>query len=127
LLLSHFLNEHPSPYRGRFVLHEDAEEALSEYAWPGNVRELSNIAERLAATARGYEITLQQLSGAMHLPDAPAPEIPRERLNAINHKRNTQLQEIKRAIAACDGNLGEAARRLNINRTTLWRRIKRLS
>ena len=90
------------------------------------MRELSNIAERLAATAKGYEITLQQLLGAMHLPDAPAPDISRERLSAINHKKHAQLQEIKRAIAASDGNLSEAAGKLNINRTTLWRRIKRL-
>ncbi|MDR2056459.1 MAG: sigma 54-interacting transcriptional regulator [Desulfovibrio sp.] len=125
-LLLHFLHEHPSAYRGRFVLREDAEEALSRYSWPGNVRELSNIAERLAATAKGCEITRQQLSASMHLPDAPAPGIYRERLDAINHKKDLQLQEIKQAIAACDGNLGQAARELNINRTTLWRRIRRL-
>jgi transcriptional regulator with PAS, ATPase and Fis domain len=124
-LMNHYLNVLPSPFHDGFHLSDGAMECLQQYSWPGNARELRNVAERIAATAKTAEISRRQMLWAMQLTEESLPEVAVERTMARDRKKNSQLEEIRNAVAACGGNFSEAARKLNINRTTLWRRIKR--
>lgn len=102
---------------------------LARCQWPGNVRELENVMERAAVVfsdAAEFDGTPSgpDLMRAMFdddevlvtgLSDTSAVQV-------LNHsKQKLQLLQI---IDQCDGNLTEAAKKLGINRSTLWRRLK---
>ncbi|HYG43072.1 MAG TPA: helix-turn-helix domain-containing protein, partial [Bordetella sp.] len=91
---------------------------LQCYAWPGNVRELENISERMAVFLLQY----QQPADVDH--DALRHDCPE--LYEAAHAGDTagELSLRARALHAlqvCGGNRQEAARRLGISRSTLWR------
>ncbi len=96
--------------------------AFSAYHWPGNVRELANVCRRALLVAQGNRIS-----------DADLPEllkghpVPAENMAAPARRslRSISDDAIRAALEAADGNLTEAARRLGINRTTIYRRQQR--
>ena len=103
------------------ALTADAAEALAVHDWPFNVRELLGVLEGLAiALAPGTPVSLEDLPPALQqrILDAqePAPDEPgppdRDTLAAL--------------LAACDGNVSEAARRLGKDRRQLYRWMDRL-
>jgi propionate catabolism operon transcriptional regulator len=111
--------------------------AAEGYAWPGNVRELENLLERVLAyaddepgdaprvaplqerlRALAPELFAAREGGALRRPDVTvAPDLHTQQEAA-------SLRAIREALAACGGDRQEAARRLGISRTTLWRRLK---
>ena len=99
-----------------------ARRAIETYPWPGNVRELINALERAVVLARGDAI------GAEDLPDqvlAPAAGLPAPSIATVPGS----LEDLERAhvqrVLAESVTLEEAATRLGINSTTLWRKRKR--
>jgi transcriptional regulator of acetoin/glycerol metabolism len=74
--------------------------------WPGNLRELANTLEVAVALADGAVIDL---------PDLPPAPLSRVETAA-------SLADV---LAACDGNMALAARRLGVNRSTILRRARR--
>jgi NtrC-family two-component system response regulator AlgB len=97
----------------------DARQALAAHAWPGNVRELANALERALVLSRGEEIAAESLPDAVLAPprEPPAPSAA------------LSLEEVERRhvqqVLASSGTLEEAAARLGIDPTTLWRKRKR--
>ncbi|MFC4277983.1 propionate catabolism operon regulatory protein PrpR [Achromobacter aloeverae] len=98
--------------------------SMRRYAWPGNVRELENAIERLTmiCLANGGAIRPAEindlLDAAAHRPrrpDAVAPATPRRR------RPRPSREDAERTLADCHGDHQEAARRLGVSRTTLWR------
>jgi DNA-binding NtrC family response regulator len=106
--------------RGRLQLAADVAPALAAYSWPGNVRELVNALERAVVLARGDTIRAEDLPDRLLAPSAAAAPAPAGELS---------LQELKRRhiqqVLADSATLEEAAARLGINPTTLWRQRKR--
>lgn len=102
--------------------------ALVAYSWPGNVRELANVIERAvvslpAIPAQGMAPQLLRRSLPelyAGRPDAAAP--PSRNLRA--HLREVAYGQARQALDECGGNHDEAARRLGISRSTLWRRLR---
>ena len=92
--------------------------------WPGNVRELENAVERAVVLARGAEITPEDLL----LEDASAPVAPAPATDGTLQDclDRAAAARIRAALAAAGGNRAEAARALGIERTTLYRMMKRL-
>ena len=106
---------------------------LSHYAWPGNVRELENVIERAMLSAREllHDDGLDEHYLARVLPElfespaqkpAPKASSPESDLHMIG--KTAQLRHVQETLDSCQGNLDEAARRLGISRTTLWRRLR---
>lgn len=98
---------------------------LQSYAWPGNVRELENVCERMAVVFSGRS----QLNAAGY--DDLAADCPELFAAAAGtgtgmapDPASASPQAIADALAACGGRRAEAARRLGISRSTLWRRLK---
>ncbi|KRC83351.1 propionate catabolism operon regulatory protein PrpR [Achromobacter sp. Root83] len=92
---------------------------LTRYAWPGNVRELENICERIAAFllqyARAEDVdhdALRHDCPELFDPHAPSPD---------PHPATTQRERALQALHACGGNRLQAACRLGVSRSTLWR------
>ncbi|MCW2270765.1 Propionate catabolism operon regulatory protein [compost metagenome] len=105
---------------------------LLEYPWPGNVRELENIVERAVLSAKELthhgEIDQQRLARLLpelfeqrEGPSAPLPAVT-EDLRSLG--KAAQLTHVRQTLEDCQGNHDEAARRLGISRTTLWRRLR---
>jgi transcriptional regulator with PAS, ATPase and Fis domain len=113
-----FLDRHAARLNRRLKFTPKALEALTEYNWPGNIRELQNIIERMLATLKGATIDTCMVHA--HLTDQHEGDI-RTQL------RDIELEEIRRALVLSRGKQGEAARILGISRTTLWRKLKRIT
>jgi DNA-binding NtrC family response regulator len=105
-------------------------DALSAYSFPGNVRELKNIIERGLIESGGGEIKPHHI----RLPSWGAAAAPLKCAEALTEAAamgemplNLEAAEeflIRRALTETGGNVAEAARRLGINRTRIYRRFK---
>jgi two-component system, NtrC family, response regulator HydG len=102
----------------------EVEAFLLRHAWPGNARELENAIERGAVLARGERIELDDLL-AGDPSEAPAPPgDPEETLRVYLDRMSRE--RVREVLAACGGSKSEAARRLGVDRTTLYRLLERL-
>lgn len=101
-------------------LSESVLERFERYPWPGNVRELKNLIRRLVATAETFPITLADLPPAI---DGDPRARPRR--GADESGSPTADQELLMAVVASARTMAEAAARLGITRSTLYRRMER--
>ncbi|MEX3921580.1 propionate catabolism operon regulatory protein PrpR [Paraburkholderia sp. BR10872] len=107
--------------------------ALARHAWPGNVRELQNVVERMV-------VELADSEEDVLAPDvlrSIAPEVFESRgaasgaaatagegaLTLRERSLNTEADEIRAALDACNGDRDRACEMLGISKTTLWRRL----
>ena len=118
LLLANFsLMKFNEKYNKNLSFSKDALSLLNSYDWPGNVRELYNIIERAVIISNGTVITEELL-------DTIGDFIPKKS-SLLTYKEETQVNQIKEALIESNGNISEAANILNIDRSTLYRRIKK--
>jgi len=105
---------------------EDTKYLLTHYAYPGNVRELENAIQRAVALAESDVIRPEDLPPQMRERKRPQIEGPRGALEIPDGLTLSQVEDlyIRRTLETLDGNLSEAARRLGVSRTTLWRKLK---
>ena len=121
-LARHFLDRHASEAGRQLAFTPDAEQVLAAHPWQGNVRELENAVERAVVLARSDHITpedllLEESSAAASIPvDGTLQDV----LDCAAAAR------IRAALDAAKGQRAEAARVLGIERTTLYRMMKRL-
>ncbi len=133
LLAAHFLR-HFMQETGRELLGftEAAMSTLQRYHWPGNVRELENAVERAVVLCRRPQIDVDDLPEAIigFVPPAPA-----QRIGVIEEEDRPQPLEsaleaperriIERALKRNQFNRQSTATELNINRTTLYKKMKK--
>jgi propionate catabolism operon transcriptional regulator len=101
-------------------------ELLEGYAWPGNVRELENVLERLALLHGAGAPPAGELEGRLRriLPELfGAPPGAAPGASRREERQARELAELRRALDECDGNVSEAARRLGIGRSTVYRKL----
>jgi two-component system nitrogen regulation response regulator NtrX len=137
-LVRHFSARHRSRTgRPLVAWREDALAALSGYRWPGNVRELANVVERLAILHAGSEVTRADVNQVLPPePASTAASTPSAGVAAIDGGDGSlplsdaldayERRLIAAALAQSDGNVAEAARRLQTDRPNLYRRMRRL-
>jgi DNA-binding NtrC family response regulator len=121
LPLAHrFLERHAREAGRRLALSGAAAQALARHSWPGNVRELENAIERAVVLARGETIGPDDLL----LDERPAAE-PAAEGTLQQALDRAAAARIRGALEAARGQRAEAARVLGIDRTTLYRMMKR--
>lgn len=112
------------------VLSEKAMESLMTYSWPGNIRELENFIERMVVLAPGPLITVDDIRSVyLELPDHQTSGKEREHKKvALPEEALSALEEhqIKKVLEETGYNYTKAAQILGINRTTLWRKRKKI-
>jgi DNA-binding NtrC family response regulator len=115
----------------------EAIEDLMQYNWPGNVRELENLVQRMAIFCSGKSVVLDELPESYRqnkeqgtrqpVPSMPEPEFNFGTsgidFNSMVSQFESQL--ILHALTLTGGNKREAAKLLNLKRTTLIEKIKR--
>jgi two-component system, NtrC family, response regulator AtoC len=128
--LRHFCKANEKPL---VDLTADAMDALLTYNWPGNVRELRTAIEHGVVMATGPKITVRDLP--MALRQAASAALPRgiSAAKAFGEKsspldiRETEKKLIMQALAATNGNVTAAAKKLGISRRTLHRKINEMN
>jgi DNA-binding NtrC family response regulator len=117
----HFLGRHAAEAGRQLTFGADAEQLLLAHAWPGNVRELENAIERAVVLARTDRITPEDLLLEQAAP-APTAASGDSLQEALDH---AAAARIRSALDAAQGQRVEAARALGIDRTTLYRMMRR--
>lgn len=108
------------PLRG---ISAQAEMAARAHDWPGNGREVRARLVRAMAMAKGDMVFPSDL-----FPDGVpgAPEVDDTDFPSLGATREAaEKAQIKRALARCDGSLTQAARLLQVGRSTLWEKMQK--
>ena len=132
LLARHFVQKScRSNNLAQKTLSQDAVRALMNCAWPGNIRQLENAVEHAVAMS-GAELVI----GAATLPEdvlasgqttiVPTVSIPDEGINFTSVVSQLERELILRVLEKTRGNKRQAARLLNLSRTTFIDKLQRL-
>jgi DNA-binding NtrC family response regulator len=149
LLAEHFVQKYARSF-GKTIrgLDAGAVAALNGYAWPGNVRELENVIERALILTRGPDVTAGDLelnkralppsavvgfanaggagAGSSQAFSPGEGAAGRDSARPLNERLSEQERaEIVQAIDHSEGNIAHSARRLGINRSTLYYRMRK--
>jgi transcriptional regulator, propionate catabolism operon regulatory protein len=100
---------------------------LEGYAWPGNVRELENVLERVAVLyahhgGAPHGVTAEDLRAVLAELFQPADERVAADLRTARGAEEAAV--IERVLGECDGNVTEAAKRLGVGRSTIYRKLR---
>ncbi len=126
LLTSRFIHEYNCRL-GKLVsgLRPEVEEIFMRYDWPGNVRELKHAIEGAMNVAEGETLALEDLPP--HLTSGEkSPQPEREGRSLREVLAEVEERMIREALAACGGNVRQAARRLGIPRQTMQYKLQKL-
>ena len=138
LLVQHFLKKFASAdgrspeAAGRVLtISQQTMRALMAYSWPGNVRQLENAIERAVALSGGRsQIELSdltpELQQASEAATSPNLSVPDGGIDFDHYVNGIERELIRRALEKTGGNKGQASRLLNLKRTTLVEKLKRL-
>jgi DNA-binding NtrC family response regulator len=99
---------------------------LLQHPFPGNVRELKNVIERALIESGGQPVQSHHIYLGNAMPIRAEVAAPADSPVAAGLPLNLEAAEnllIKRALAETAGNIAEAARRLGINRTRIYRKL----
>lgn len=126
LLCDHFLKHFSRTHnKARLGITEKAMECMQRYTWPGNVRELENVMERAVLLSKTPYIDVDDL------PTAVVQHCSQEQnkgYRAGSLKKALEIPErslLRAALEANHWNRQDTAKALKINRTTLYKKMKR--
>jgi len=118
LLVHYFLKRYNERYKLDTKLTDSGVKAMEEYSWPGNIRQLQHMMERLTVLAPGGRI------------DDAAVRLSIDQMDSRDHASDsladTEAEQIRRVMAATNGNKSRAAKVLGIERKTLYRKLERM-
>lgn len=126
LLAQHFLETFCSKARRSVPeFTAAARKRMLAHPWPGNVRELRNLMERLAYLSQGDKIDASDLEFIL-TPEPSQPSVLQLHESLNEATRQFQVQYIQQQIDATRGNMTDAAERLGMHRSNLYRKMRQL-
>jgi len=132
ILANHFLKKFNQQKKKNVSrIDPDAMAALTAYSWPGNVREMENLIEMLVVMKENGAVTLEDLPNKIHkqsllTPTASHLDLPEEGIDFNKMLIEYERDLILKALNKCGGVKNKAAKMLNLKRTTLVEKLKRL-
>ena len=139
LLVQHFLQKYAAaatapgwPAPRTLTVSQQAMRKLMAYTWPGNVRQLENALERAVALSGGRsQIEVPDLPAEVQKADEPSVAqdmtLPPGGIDFSAFIRRIERDLISQSLERTGGNKGQAARLLNLKRTTLVEKLKRFN
>ncbi len=100
-------------------INDEATKILMEYDWPGNVRELENVVERAVVTSKKRTITPEAFGYLTGRDICAAPEYSPRSLEQV------EIAHIRRTLEEEEWNISRAAKVLEVDRTTLHKKIRK--
>ena len=119
MLYADYFLDQANKYLDKEVLGFDKsiERIFMNYHWPGNLREMKNIVKRATLLTRGNCITLNDIPAELY-----QKKFADDRFALFNEKEESEV--IKKALEAAGYNKSKAARLLQIDRKTLYNKLK---
>lgn len=129
-LAEHFLRQNCKETGRQLEGFEPAAlDALQQYPWPGNIRELQNVIERAVLLGRGPRVTLDDLPPHLVQASSPSPLMFAKANGKQTLKEaleGPERQIILQVLKENNWNRNATADQLGVNRTTLYKKMRRL-
>jgi two-component system response regulator HydG len=124
LLADHMVKRYAAVLDKKVVaLSQPAAQRLLAYEWPGNVRELGNCIERAVAATHFEEIQVDDLPDKIRAKRSPG--LSGSDLPELLTLEEVERRHVLRVLEACNGNRTDAAKMLDLDRKTLYRKLLR--
>lgn len=135
VLAEQFLAQLNKKYSAHKKFTEPALSVLQDYSWPGNVRELRNVIERAFVIVSEDLISQRHISDILGVGTASIPDSIQMETTLTERFWDSSLQEatqrfqrayLARILRACNGNVRDAAQRVGLGRSGLYKKLDRL-
>jgi two-component system nitrogen regulation response regulator NtrX len=102
---------------------------LASYPWPGNVRELRNLVQRLLILGGTEDITLEEIEREISTQSTHAEPLVKQDLLAMplrEAREHFERAYLQQQLLLCNGKVGQLAKRVGMERTHLYRKLRSL-
>ena len=106
-----------------------AQNRLRNYPWPGNVGELKNLVQRVLILGSGEEIRLDEIERELAVKMAVDEPLVKQDLLALPLREAREQFErayLQQQLLLCNGKVGQLAKRVGMERTHLYRKLRAL-
>ncbi len=106
-----------------------AQNRLRNYPWPGNVQELRGLVRRLLVTGGAEEISLDEIEKELARESAQTETLVKQDLLALSLREAREHFErayLQQQLQLCHGKVGQLAKRVGMERTHLYRKLRAL-
>ncbi len=106
-----------------------AQNRLRNYPWPGNVRELKNLVHRLLILGGDEEISLAEIEAELEVAASASEPLVKQDLLAMPLREAREQFErayLQQQLQLCGGKVGQLAKRVGMERTHLYRKLRSL-
>jgi DNA-binding NtrC family response regulator len=106
-----------------------AQNRLRNYPWPGNVRELRNLVQRLLIVGGAEEIGLEEIERELAVQQPAGEPLVKQDLLALPLREAREAFErayLLQQLMLCNGKVGQLAKRVGMERTHLYRKLRSL-
>jgi two-component system nitrogen regulation response regulator NtrX len=106
-----------------------AQNRLRHYPWPGNVRELKNLVQRLLIRGGPEEIRLEEIEGEIASKSTVDGPLVKQDLLALplrEAREHFERAYLTQQLQLCNGKVGQLAKRVGMERTHLYRKLRSL-
>ncbi|HVO45166.1 MAG TPA: sigma-54 dependent transcriptional regulator [Steroidobacteraceae bacterium] len=106
-----------------------AQNRLRNYPWPDNVRELKNLVHRLLIQGGAEEIRLEEIERELAVQTPPGEPLVKQDLLALPLREAREQFErayLQQQLLLCNGKVGQLAKRVGMERTHLYRKLRSL-
>ena len=125
LLAKHFLQIYSTQHsKEKLGITDEAFEYLERYSWPGNIRELENVIERAVLLSKNRYIGHDDLPNSI-TQDQSSDQKEYMQMSLKESLVKPEKNIIRQALEANHWNRQKTAKTLQINRTTLFKKMKR--
>lgn len=125
-LVDYFTEKFNVTYKLSKVVSPEAMEVLKDFDWPGNIRELENVIERLMISSDDEIITKWQTERAIGVPtDLSGADMSGIEGKSLEELMDAYEKSILESMLAKYSKASEVGRALNVNKSTLSRRMKK--
>jgi len=126
VLVPHFIRKYSIKNKKKIMgITDKAMYQLKTQTYNGNVRELESIIERACALCDEDMITEMSIKFYQRVRENKSNEIKNADSIEIKPLKHMELKYIKMALEKSGGNVSQTAKKLGINRSTLWRKLKK--
>jgi DNA-binding NtrC family response regulator len=106
-----------------------AQNRLRNYPWPGNIRELKNLVSRLLILGAGEEIALDEVENQLASVASPTEPLVKQDLLSLplrDAREHFERAYLSQQLILCGGKVGQLAKRVGMERTHLYRKLRSL-